>query len=216
MDFAKPRIVISKCLEFDACRYNGASINDKIVRSLKKHVQFIPVCPEVEIGLGTPRDPIRLVKKDDEIRLVQPSTKLDVTTKMNKFSMNYLSKLEQVDGFIFKNRSPSCGLRGIKVYAGFEKSPVSFTDKGIFAKAVLKQFPNTPMEEEGRLTNREIREHFLTAIYTLAKFRKEIAQPSRRKLIEFHSANKYLFMMYNQTIMRKMGKLLASLSDRKL
>ena len=216
MDFAKPLIVISKCLEFDACRYNGASINDKIVRSLKKHVQFIPVCPEVEIGLGTPRDPIRLVKKDDEIRLVQPSTKLDVTTKMNKFSMNYLSKLEQVDGFIFKNRSPSCGLLGIKVYAGFEKSSVSFTDKGIFAKAVLKQFPNTPMEEEGRLTNREIREHFLTAIYTLAKFRKEIAQPSRRKLIEFHSANKYLFMMYNQTIMRKMGKLLASLSDRKL
>ena len=67
MDFAKPLIVISKCLEFDACRYNGASINDKIVRSLKKHVQFIPVCPEVEIGLGTPRDPIRLVKKDDEI-----------------------------------------------------------------------------------------------------------------------------------------------------
>ena len=97
-----------------------------------------------------------------------------------------------------------------------EYSKLIYTDKGIFAKAVLKQFPNTPMEEEGRLTNREIREHFLTAIYTLAKFRKEIAQPSRRKLIEFHSSNKYLFMMYNQTIMRKMGKLLASLSDRKL
>ena len=130
--------------------------------------------------MGTPRDPIRLVKKDDEIRLVQPSTKLDVTTKMNKFSMNYLSKLEQVDGFIFKNRSPSCGLLGIKVYAGLEKSPVSFTDKGIFAKAVLKQFPNTPTEEEGRLTNREIREHFLTAIYALAKFRTEMDRPSKR------------------------------------
>ena len=216
MKIVKPRIVVSKCLEFDTCRYNGLSINDSVIRSLKDYVEFLPVCPEVEIGLGTPRDPIRLINKNNQIKLVQPTTKKDLTKKMQNFSNKFLEKLTQVDGFILKNRSPSCGVFGIKVYDGIEKPSVKFKDKGLFAKSIFHYFPNFPIEEEGRLKNREIREHFFTAIFTIAKYREYIINPTKAKLIEFHSKNKYLFMMYNQTIMKKMGILLASLSERKL
>ena len=216
MKIVKPRIVVSKCLEFDTCRYNGLSINDSVVRSLKDYVEFFPVCPEVEIGLGTPRDPIRLINKNNQIKLVQPTTKKDLTKKMQNFSNKFLEKLASVDGFILKNRSPSCGVFGIKVYDDIEKPSVKFKDKGLFAKSIFHYFPNFPIEEEGRLKNREIREHFFTAIFTIAKYREYIINPTKAKLIEFHSKNKYLFMMYNQTIMKKMGILLASLSERKL
>ena len=213
MKIVKPRIVVSKCLEFDTCRYNGLSINDSVVRSLKDYVEFVPVCPEVEIGLGTP---IRLINKNNQIKLVQPSTKKDLTIKMQKFSNQFLEKLTPVDGFILKNRSPSCGVYGIKVYDGIEKPSVKLKDKGLFAKSIFHHFSNFPIEEEGRLKNREIREHFFTAIFAIANFRKDSQSPTKSKLIEFHSKNKYLFMMYNQAIMKKMGKLLASLTDRKL
>ena len=216
MKKVKPRIVVSKCLEFDTCRYNGLSINDSVIRALKDYVEFVPVCPEVEIGLGTPRDPIRLINKNNQIKLVQPTTKKDLTRKMQIFSDKFLGKLSPVDGFILKNRSPSCGVFGIKVYDGIEKPSVKFKDKGLFAKSIFHYFPNFPIEEEGRLKNREIREHFFTAIFTIAKYREYIINPTKAKLIEFHSKNKYLYMMYNQTIMKKMGILLASLSERTL
>ena len=114
MNLSKPKILVSKCLEFDTCRYNGLSIKDSIIRSLKNYVEFIPICPEMEIGLGTPRDPIRLIYKNKKIKLVQPSTKKDITSKMNNFSNQYIKNLEQIDGCILKNRSPSCGIYGIK------------------------------------------------------------------------------------------------------
>ena len=216
MKISKPRIVVSKCLEFDQCRYNGLSINDSIIRSLKDYVEFIPICPEVEIGLGTPRDPIRLIYKNKEIILVQPNTKKDITVKMKKFSDQFVNNLGPIDGFILKNRSPSCGIYGIRVFDDIDKPSVKFKDKGLFAKSILHHFSNFPIEEEGRLKNTEIREHFFTAIFAIANFRDEVTKPTRGKLIEYHSKNKYLFMMYNQTILKKMGKLLASLTDRKI
>ena len=165
MNISKPRIVVSKCLEFDACRYNGLPINDSIIRSLKEYVEFIPICPEVEIGLGTPRDPIRLIYQEKKIKLVQPSTKKDITIKMKKFSDEYVNSLGPIDGFILKNKSPSCGIYGIKVYDDIDKSSVKFKDKGLFAKSILSHFSNFPIEEEGRLKNKGIREHFFTAIF---------------------------------------------------
>ena len=216
MKLSKPKIVVSKCLEFDACRYNGLSINDSMIRSLKEYVEFIPVCPEVEIGLGTPRDPIRLIYKEKEIKLVQPFTKKDMTIKMKKFSDEFVNNLGPIDGFILKNESPSCGIYGIKVYDNIDKPSVKFKDQGLFAKSILNHFSNFPVEEEGRLKNKGIREHFFTAIFAIANFRDEVAKPTRGKLIEYHSKNKYLFMMYNQIILKKMGKLLASLNERKI
>ncbi|MEO0107852.1 MAG: DUF523 domain-containing protein, partial [candidate division WOR-3 bacterium] len=107
----KPRIVVSKCLEFEHCRYNAEIITSEIVRALKPFTEFIPVCPEVEVGLGVPRDPIRVVSDHGDLRLIQPSTGRDITTEMQGFSERFLSSVGSVDGFVLKTRSPSCGLK---------------------------------------------------------------------------------------------------------
>lgn len=138
--FAKPTIVVSKCLEFDACRYNGEMIPDVTIRNLQPFVTFIPVCPEVEIGLGTPRETIRIVEENGLNRLVQPSTREDVTEKMEQFSNDFLQTLSDVDGFILKNRSPSCGTRDVKIYSSFEKAPAKGKGPGLFGGAVIKNF----------------------------------------------------------------------------
>ena len=116
MKFIKPKIVVSKCLEFDTCRYDGQMITNRYVDKLKNFIEFKPICPEVEIGMGTPRAPIRVIKEDDKMTIYQEETKKDFTQKMNNFSDSYLSKLNDVDGFILKSRSPSCGIGTSKIY----------------------------------------------------------------------------------------------------
>ncbi|WP_261131242.1 DUF523 and DUF1722 domain-containing protein [Bacillus sp. Marseille-Q3570] len=208
--FPKPRVVVSKCLEFDACRYNGDVLKDLTVRSLMPYVEFIPICPEVEIGLGTPRETIRLVDSRNGPRLVQPSTKKDLTEKMDVFSNEFFHSFPEIDGFILKNRSPSCGTRDVRIYTRMEKSPVKGKGSGIFGGNVLEKYGHLAVEEEGRLTNFTIREHFLTKLYTLAAFRLIKQDATIQKLIHFHSENKYLFMAYNQTRLKMMGRILAN------
>jgi uncharacterized protein YbbK (DUF523 family) len=105
-EFSRPKIVISKCIEHDHCRYDGSMIPSDFVNALKPYVDFIPVCAEMEIGLGVPRDTVRIVSVQGEIRLMQPATNLDVTDKMRDFSNRFLISLPEVDGFILKFRSP--------------------------------------------------------------------------------------------------------------
>lgn len=120
--FAKPKVVLSKCIEFANCRYDGSMIASDFVTALEPHVDFIPVCAEMEIGLGVPRDSIRIVSIKGEQRLIQPTTGQDVSEKMRDFSTHFLSSLPEVDGFILKYRSPSCGMKDIKVYSGSAKA----------------------------------------------------------------------------------------------
>jgi len=123
-EFVKPIVVVSKCLEFEECRYDGEMIRDQTVANLKPFVQFIPICPEVEIGLGIPRDVIRVIDDCGVDTLHQPATNLELTSKMNHFSERFLNEVGEIDGFILKSRSPSCGLDDVKVYSGIEKAPV--------------------------------------------------------------------------------------------
>ena len=109
--FVKPNVVSSKCIEFAHCRYNGNIITSEVVRELKNYVNFIPVCPEVEIGLRVPRKSIRIIQEGEDLKLVQSSTGLDVTEKMNTFANEFLESLKDVDGFILKYKSPSCGTK---------------------------------------------------------------------------------------------------------
>ena len=102
--FIKPRIVISKCIEFDFCRYNSQIIRSEIVSKLKPHVEFLPICAEVEIGLGVPRDPIRIVEKQTKKYLLQPTTGRDVTEAMNSFVHQYLASLHGIEGFLLKSQ----------------------------------------------------------------------------------------------------------------
>jgi uncharacterized protein YbbK (DUF523 family) len=114
-------------------RYDGQVIPCKIVRDLEPYVEYIKVCPEFAIGLGVPRDPIRIVKRDGDKRLIQPKTKGNITEKMNDFTTRFINSLPDVDGFIFKSKSPTIGLRGIKVYGGIENAPVIERSSGFFA-----------------------------------------------------------------------------------
>lgn len=212
--FAKPRVVVSKCLEFAACRYNGAMIPSDVVRSLKPHVEFVPVCAEMEIGLGVPRDPIRIVAGESGLTLVQPSTGRDVTSDMNRFVDSFLGSLGEVDGFILKYRSPSCGLKEVKIFpAPAAKTTVGKT-AGFFGGAVLERFPYLAVEDEGRLNNFRIREHFLTRIFTLAAFRGVMRAGAMRDLVAFQARNKLLLMAYNQKELRHLGRLVANLEKR--
>jgi uncharacterized protein YbgA (DUF1722 family)/uncharacterized protein YbbK (DUF523 family) len=211
---AKPNVVISKCLGFDRCRWNGAVIPDESVESLKPHVSFQPVCPEVEIGLGVPRDPIRIVDMGKGPQLIQPATGTDVTEKMRRFTETFLSSLDDIDGFILKFRSPSCGMKGIKIYAGPEKGAASVPGPGFFGGAVLEKFPGSATEDEGRLRNFRLREHFLTKLFLMADFRKVQSSGAMRRLVQFQAQNKFLLMGYNQKELRNLGRLVANLEKR--
>ncbi len=208
----KPRVVVSKCLEFEACRFNGQVISDEFVRSLRDAVEFITVCPEVEIGLGTPRAPIRIVEIQGRKKLFQPATGRDVTVAMQQFSREFLESLPEVDGFILKSRSPSCGPKDVRVYS--ESGQPAKNSTGFFARAVLEKFPHLEIEDEGRLRNFRIREHFLTRLFTLARFREVKNSGAMQKLVDFQTAHKFIFMAYNQTAMRRLGRIVAN-SERK-
>jgi uncharacterized protein YbgA (DUF1722 family)/uncharacterized protein YbbK (DUF523 family) len=209
-EFPKPVVVVSKCITFEPVRWNGQIIASEFVEKLKPYVNFVPVCPEVEIGLGVPRDPIRIVLVNGEKKLLQPATGFDITDKMTKFSESFLDSLEAIDGFILKSASPSSGFKNVKVYPSIEK--VSSIEKapGFFGGAVLQKFPNLAIEDERRLLNPRIREHFLTKLFTLASFRGVKKSGKIRDLVKFQADNKYLFTAYNQTELRLLGKLAAN------
>lgn len=186
-------------------------ISSEVIRKLKNHVEFLPVCPEVEIELGIPRDPIRIVEQTGVRRLVQPATDRDVSGVMSEFADLFLDSLTAVDGFILKDRSPSCGIANVKVFASKEKSAPLGKGAGFFGEKVLTRFPYLPVEDEGRLTNFRIREHFLTKLYVVSSFRALKNGGRMRDLVQFQAENKYLLMAYNQKEMRVLGRIIANL-----
>lgn len=212
-DFSRPKVVVSKCLGFEACRYNGEKLHDRFLDTLKGFVDYVFVCPEVEIGLGVPRDPIRLVsfKQDPEqLQLLQPATERDVTQPMQAFSERFVESLREVDGFVLKSASPTCAIKDAKFYSALEKSPAFGRGPGLFGKVILDRFSDTAVEDEGRLNNLNLREHFLTRIFAFCRLRGLSKNPSMGRLVDFHSRNKFLLMCYNQTEMRELGRIVAN------
>lgn len=206
----KPIVIISKCLGFGNCRYNGQIISEKYIDKLKKNIEFRPVCPEMEIGLGVPRDPIRIVLENEQPQLTQPASGSDVTNAMQKFTDSYIASIKEVDGFILKNRSPSCGIGDVKIYMGYKKSARTIRGSGFFGGGVLDHFQDMPIEDEGRLKNFTIREHFLTKLYTFARFREMKMTQQMKALVEFHTNHKLLLLAYNQSHYRKLGPIVAN------
>jgi uncharacterized protein YbgA (DUF1722 family)/uncharacterized protein YbbK (DUF523 family) len=207
--------VLSKCIEFEKCRYDGRIISSDLVKKMIPHVQFITVCPEVEIGLGTPRKPLRLVSINGKLRLTQPATNHDITEKMQGFTTSFLDSLPEVDGFLLKSRSPTSALRDARVYSGINPgSAVVAKGPGLFGSAVLQKFPWLAIEDEGRLRNPRIKEHFLTKLFTLATFRKTREASSHKALVKFHSENKLLFKAYNQKEAGVLGRIVARKEEK--
>ena len=206
-------VVVSRCIDFDACRYNGQVIRASLREELEPHVEFAPVCPELEIGLGVPRDPVRLVRRSGAVHMVQPSTRRDLTEPMEAFSRAFVRGLTEVDAFLLKERSPSCAVRNAKVFhadaegAGFDSGP------GLFARRVMEAFPDAAVEDEARLGDLRLRHHFLTKAFALAGLRAA-AGAGRAELIEFHARNKLLLMAHSEAGLRRMGRLLADSARR--
>ena len=214
--FNRPIIIVSRCLEFASCRYDGGRVESDFISVIEPYVNFVKVCPEVEIGMGIPRDPIKIVQQKDKLCLMQPSSGKDYSSKMTKFSKTFVNNLEKVDGFILKRKSPSCGIKDVKLFGKVEKSPITGKTTGFFAREVTKSFPHLAVEDEKRLTNFRIREHFLTKLFTLANFRTVCSRKSIKSLIKFHSRNKYLFMAYNQSALKQADKLLVNHTDESI
>jgi len=207
---AKPNIVVSRCF-VEAVRYNGARISSAFVDKLRDFANFITVCPEVDIGLGAPRLPVRLVQLQDRLHMLQQRTERDITDRMCGFADAFLSGLKDIDGFILKAGSPSCGIASVKIYDSTEKKPAIRRDRGLFAGMVRERYPFLPVESEGRIEDPDIRGNFLSAVFALAELRnrkREII--SQGKLVDFHTGFKLLLMAYSQSRMRVLGKIVAN------
>ncbi|TYB89657.1 MAG: DUF1722 domain-containing protein [Kosmotoga sp.] len=209
-EFRRPKVVISRCLGFDSCRYDGQIISSEFVNRLRDYVDCITPCPEVDIGLGIPRDSLRVVKKNNLLRFVQTNTEEDFTDEINEYSKNFLDELEEVDGFILKEGSPSCGFKAVKYYPGIGKVASNSKGPGFFGGTILERFSQFPIENEGRLRNFNIREHFLTRLFLMPEIRELRKSNVIKELVDFQSKNKLMLMAYNQNHMRELGRLVAN------
>lgn len=215
--FPKPRIVISACLNLKPVRYNGQEVRDEFVLKLLPYCELVEVCPEVAIGLGVPRDRVIVYRKGNSFGVSQPSKGMDLTEKMENFAENFLRSLPEVDGFLLKSKSPSCGVSNTKVYKDREGKEFHSKGKGLFAQKAIEYFENLPIEDEGRLKSEEIREHFLTRLFSTADLRENLGKINRvSELMEFHKRNKYLLMSHSQNMLKELGRLVAVAKEESL
>jgi uncharacterized protein YbbK (DUF523 family)/uncharacterized protein YbgA (DUF1722 family) len=202
--FPRPRLLISACLEFRKVRYDGKSVPCGIVRQLMPYADFLLVCPEYEIGLGVPRDPIRLVMAGGEHRMVQPKTGRDVTGEIDAFTDRFMATLPEVDGFIFKSKSPTIGINDIKVYQDAHSPVVVEKASGLFARKILAKYPDYPIEEDERLNNAIIRYRFLTRVFAFAGLREASASKSEGRMEAFHEDNRLLYLLYDPVLCQRL------------
>lgn len=180
----RPRLVLSRCLELAACRYDGAGIPSRVVRLLMDHVELVPVCPEVRIGLGVPRAPIRIEGAVGAARLVQPSTGRDLTDRMASFSHAFADATADVDGMLLKSRSPSCGVTDVKIYA--DATPRTTQGTGMFARVMVERHPWVAIEDEDRLEDEMVRRRWAVRVWASARVR-EAVEAGPEPLAVFHA-----------------------------
>ena len=205
------RIGVSACLLGEEVRYNGGHKRDAFLTDvLGKYVEWVPVCPEVEIGLGTPRPAMRLVRIGEDTRMITPETGADHTEAMRVYSDRRVRELagERLAGYILKKDSPSCGMERVKLYP--ERGGAPFKEaRGLFAETLLRLWPDLPVEEEGRLNDPLLRENFVTRVFVRDRWMQaEDEGWTRASLMRFHERHKFLLMARNQAGMRRLGRLL--------
>ena len=207
----KFRIGISSCLLGNEVRWNSGHKLDKyLTHTLGQFVEYVPVCPEVEAGFGVPRESFRLIGNPDTPRLITFKSKTDHTDRMVTWAKKRVRELdkEELCGFIFKSDSPSSGMIRVKVYN--EKGMPHKVGIGIFARAFMEHFPLIPVEDDGRLNDPLIRENFILQIFTMKRWRDNLARkPGMGNLVDFHTRNKLLILSHSQKHYRLMGKLVA-------
>jgi uncharacterized protein YbbK (DUF523 family) len=171
-DDPRPRVGVSRCLLGDEVRYDGGHKREAfLISTLGSLVEWVPVCPEVEAGMGTPREAIDLVASDEgvaagaaRVRVLGVTTRTDWTETIATFSAARVSELreEHLDGYVLKADSPSCGLERVRVH---RRGSVSRDGRGLFAQALVEAFPDLPVEEEGRLRDAAVRDRFIDSLF---------------------------------------------------
>lgn len=209
------RVGVSSCLLGEKVRFDGGHKRDRfLTEGLGPFVEWVPVCPEVELGLGAPRPTLRLSDSDDGIRLVTPKTGADHTEAMTAFARRRVGELADADlsGYVLKRGSPSCGMERVRVY-GRTGQPTG-PGRGLFAAELLRQFPDLPVEEEGRLTDPVLRENFVERLFAYCRL-TELFTPGwkPKDLIRFHTAHKLTVMAHSPSAYKEIGQLVAGCAD---
>lgn len=223
MDYSfsdKIPVGISQCLVGDNVRYDGSHKHSTICTELlAKCFDFIPVCPEIGIGMGAPREAVHLVGNlhDAAVRAVGNRTEnLDVTEKIENYGRAKAEELKNLCGYIFMGRSPSCGLGGIKVYHE-NGNPLGRSTLGIYAREFTQQHPLLPVEEEGRLRDNKLCENFVARVYAYKRWRDLLDNGlTLAKLQDFHARHKYLLMSHRNESYRHLGRLVALAHQRQM
>jgi uncharacterized protein YbgA (DUF1722 family)/uncharacterized protein YbbK (DUF523 family) len=210
------RIGVSACLLGHRVRYDGGHKRDNFVAdTFGAHVEWVSVCPEVGIGLGTPRESIRLQGSVDAPRLVAPKSGRDLTAEMQAFAATETERLAtaNLSGYILKSRSPTCGAFRVKVYA--ETGSISTAGRGLFAEALIKHMPLLPVEEEGRLNDLPLRENFIERVFAYHRWRElRESTPRPADLVAFHTRHKLQLMSHGRDGYGQCGRLVANMRGR--
>jgi uncharacterized protein YbgA (DUF1722 family)/uncharacterized protein YbbK (DUF523 family) len=212
---ASPRLGVSRCLLGDTVRYDGGHKRDRYVTdALAAYVELIPVCPELEAGFGVPREAMHLEGDAAAPRLVTLRTQRDLTEPMEAWAEAKVQELARLDldGFVLKSKSPSCGMERVPVYGARGIAPRR--GRGLFARPLLAELPDLPVEEDGRLHDPCLRENFVVRVFAHHRWRLAATRPrSCRALIEFHTHHKLLLMSRDERRMRELGRLVAGAGE---
>jgi uncharacterized protein YbbK (DUF523 family)/uncharacterized protein YbgA (DUF1722 family) len=213
------RIGISSCLLGQRVRYDGGHKLDRFVTDLlARFVELVPVCPEVEIGLGTPREPIHLVELAGEIRLRGVQSQADHTTAMRRYARRRVEQLAALDlcGYVLKSNSPSCGMEGVTVTVGRIDNPPDKArpvrrGRGLFADALLEGLPNLPVEEEGRFADPRLRENWIERIFAYQRLKAlGVGRWKLADLAALHEAHKFSLLAHSPQAYAALSRLVAS------
>src|SRR5262245_55852704 len=207
----KPRLGISACLLGAKVRYDGGDKKDQfLIKTFGDHIDWVPVCPEVEIGMGIPREAVRLVGDSVKPRMIAERSGKDWTRQFSAFAAKRAQALIELDltGYIFKKNSPSCGVERVKVYNN--KGVPTRYGRGLFAAAVMRTLPLLPVEEEGRLNNPALRENFLERVFAYHRWQR-LAHRRRSisSLVDFHTRHKFLLLAHSEHHYKKLGRIVA-------
>lgn len=206
-----PRVGVSSCLLGEPVRFNGGHKRDRFLTDvLGPYVEWVPVCPEVEVGMGAPRETVRLVAAADGPRMVAPGSGRDYTREMRAFTRRRVRELDDLglSGYILKSKSPSCGLFGLPVFAGEQVTHQE--GRGLFAAQLATAEPLLAVEEDGRLNDPELRESFVERIFAHSRLR-ELFEPGwrMRDLVDFHARHKLQLMAHAPAGAKKAGRIVA-------
>ncbi|MCG8381932.1 MAG: DUF523 and DUF1722 domain-containing protein [Gammaproteobacteria bacterium] len=203
---------ISSCLLGEQVRFDGGHKNNAYInQTLGEYFRFKPFCPEVAIGLGIPREPIKLVKQSDTIQAIGvKNATLNVSQQLIECANEQCHWQDDIFGYIFKKDSPSCGMERVKVYTPNANRPPERNGTGLYAAQVMRNFPHLPIEEEGRLGDPNLRENFISHVFIYWRWKSQlISGLSLAMLTDFHAQHKLTFMSHDQDTTRGLGRLLS-------